>query len=70
MSYTNISIRKRDIFAYLKIYIKKHGMAPTLNEIAKEFGISRERANQILDILVTDGKIRKTNDAARNIELL
>ena len=70
MSYTNISIRKHDILIYLKAYIKKYDKAPTLNEIAKKFEISRERVNQVLDTLVADGKIRKTNDAARNIELL
>ena len=70
MSYISISTRKYQILNYLKIYMKKHGIAPTLTEIANEFEISRERVNQVLDILVTDKKIRKTKDATRNIELL
>ncbi|WP_372364794.1 LexA family protein [Candidatus Uabimicrobium sp. HlEnr_7] len=70
MSYENLSTRKRDIFNYLKIYINKNGVAPYLSEIAKEFDISRERANHILKALVKDKKIRKTDEASRNIELL
>ena len=70
MSYQNISKRKHDTFAFIKNYINNNGFAPTLAEIAREFDISRERAKHIVNALVADKKICKTNDACRNIELL
>ena len=70
MPYKKLTTRKNDTLTYLKKFIGKNGFAPTLSEIAQEFGISRERAKHIVNALVTDKKIRKTTETCRNLELL
>lgn len=70
MPYKKLTTRKNDTLTYLKKFISQNGFAPTLSEIAQEFGISRERAKHIVNALVKDKKIRKTTETCRNLELL
>lgn len=41
MSQVPLTRRQRDILEFLVRYLERHGMSPTLEEIAQEFGVNR-----------------------------
>lgn len=54
----------------IKTYIRDHGYAPSIREIAESLGVSSPATvNEHLDALVHRGFLKKTDRAIRNIEL-
>ncbi len=63
--------QKRAILEYLQKYIKDHGYAPTLSEIAKAFKLSSlATVHEHLAFLEEAGFIKRDRNNARGIELL
>jgi repressor LexA len=63
--------QKRAILDYLKHYIKNHGYAPTLSEIAKAFKLSSlATVHEHLSFLEKTGYIKRDKNNARGIEIL
>ncbi|MBI4037777.1 transcriptional repressor LexA [Candidatus Curtissbacteria bacterium] len=63
--------RQRQILDYLESYIRDHGHAPTLVEIAKNLGVkSLATVHEHLQTLEKKGLIKKSSGLARGIELL
>jgi len=63
--------RQRQILGFLNDYIKKHGNAPTLVEIAKELGVkSLATVHEHLQTLERKGLIKKSSGLVRGIELI
>lgn len=48
--------KKENIYNLYKEYFEEKGRPPTLKEIGDKEGISRERARQLTDKLIRDGK--------------
>lgn len=63
--------QKRAILEYLQKYIKDHGYAPTLSEIAKAFSLSSlATVHEHLAFLEEAGFIKRDRNNARGIELI
>ena len=63
--------RQKQILEYLKDYIKKHGNAPTLVEIAKTLGVSSlATVHEHLETLEKKGLIKKSSGLSRGIEII
>ncbi len=64
--------KKKDIFEFLKKYIKENGFAPTLSEIAKKFNLSSlATVHEHLQFLEDNGFIKKKgNIQSREIEII
>lgn len=63
---TNMLVKARAttmVYEYVMMYVLHHGAFPTYDEIASEFGYSRERARQHCERLVKLGYLRKFGTA-------
>ncbi|MDP2632660.1 MAG: transcriptional repressor LexA [Candidatus Curtissbacteria bacterium] len=68
---TVIYRRQKQILNFLNDYIKEHGNAPTLVEIAKELGVkSLATVHEHLQTLERKGLIKKSSGLVRGIELV
>jgi len=62
--------RQKQILEFIKSYIKKHGMSPTIQEIKKKFGLSAQSTiHQHINELEKKGFIEKNGSSSRGIEL-
>lgn len=62
--------RQKQILEFIKSYIKKNGMSPTIQEIKKKFGLSAQSTiHQHINELEKKGFIEKNGSSARGIEL-
>jgi SOS-response transcriptional repressor LexA len=59
-----------EALSFIENYISLYGYAPTLEEIGKFLGATKQRAHQIVDLLVVRGKIKKIKARQRNIKLI
>ncbi len=55
------------ILAYLTDYIRGHGFAPSVQDIAAEHGISKSWAYYLLRRLEREGRITRARNVARSI---
>lgn len=63
--------KKQQLLHFLEAYIKQHGYAPTLTEIAKEFGVSSlATVHEHLQFLEENGFIRRDKQQARGITVV
>jgi len=63
--------RQKEVFEFLKDYLREKGFPPTLREIASHFGLKGPKAPQkTLNILERKGYIRKVPGGSRAIEIL
>lgn len=63
--------RQKQILDFLENYIKEHGHAPTLVEIAKDLGVkSLATVHEHLQTLEKKGLIKKSSGLARGIEIV
>jgi repressor LexA len=66
-----LTSKQREIYGYLASHVDYHGYAPTLKEIAKEFGYkSLATVHEHLSDLERKGWLRRRYCEARAIELL
>jgi repressor LexA len=63
--------RQKEVFEFLKDFLRERGFPPTLREIASHFGLRGPKAPQkTLSILERKGYIRKVPGGSRAIEIL
>jgi repressor LexA len=63
--------RQKEVFEFLKDFLREKGYPPTLREIASHFGLQGPKAPQkTLNILERKGYIRKILGGSRTIEIL
>ena len=63
--------RQKEVFDFLKDFLRERGFPPTLREIASHFGLRGPKAPQkTLNILERKGYIRKVPGGSRAIEIL
>lgn len=63
--------RREAIYAFLAVYIQKHGFAPTLDEITEGVGLaSKSSVVSHLNVMEDEGAIRRLPGASRAIVLL
>jgi len=63
--------RQKEVFEFLKDFLREKGFPPTLREIASHFGLRGPKAPQkTLNILEKKGYIRKVPGGSRAIEIL
>ena len=63
--------RQKELFDFLKDFLREQGFPPTLREIASHFGLKGPRGPQkVLNILERKGYIRKKPGESRAIEIL
>ena len=63
--------RQKELFNFLKDFLREKGFPPTLREIAFHFGLKGPRGPQkILNILERKGHIRKVPGGSRAIEIM
>jgi len=66
-----LTLKQREVFDFLKEYLKKKGYPPTLREIASHFGLKGPRSPQkTISILERKGYLRKIPGGSRAIEIL
>ena len=66
-----LTTRQKEVFEFLKDYLRAKGFPPTLREIASHFGLRGPKAPQkTLSILERKGYIRKVPGGSRAIEIL
>jgi repressor LexA len=63
--------RQKEVFEFLKDFLRERGFPPTLREIASHFGLRGPKAPQkTINILERKGYIRKVPGGSRAIEIL
>jgi repressor LexA len=63
--------KQKEVFEFLKDFLRKKGFPPTLREIASHFGLRGPKSPQkTLNILERKGYIRKVPGGSRAIEIL
>jgi len=64
-----LSERKFKVFKFITNYFKENEFTPTFEEIAKDQGFTRSRANAIVNDLMKIGLIDKGDSSRRKIRL-
>lgn len=66
----NLTIRQREILAFLDTFIKKNHFPPTIREISNHFSISPKAAHDHIRALKSKGVIKAEDGRSRAIELV
>ena len=61
--------RKKQIFDYIKKYIKEHDISPSIPEMAKHFKLAVSTIHQHIDELKRDGYLNKLDNQPRTIQI-
>lgn len=62
--------RQKQVFEFIKSFIRRHGMSPTIREIKKAAGLSAPSTiHQHINALVEKGFIEKNGSSSRGIEI-
>ncbi len=61
--------RKKQIFDYIKKYIKQHDYSPSIPEMAKHFKLAVSTIHQHIDELKKDGYLNKLDNQPRTIQI-
>lgn len=61
--------KQKQIFEYIKKYIKRKGYSPTQKEIGKHFGLVKSTVHQHIETLKEKGYLNKIDNQARAIEI-
>lgn len=61
--------KQKDILNFITLYINKHGMSPTMEEISHHFKRAIGTIHEHTEELVKKGFIKKNNNSSRGIEL-
>lgn len=62
--------RKLQALGFIKRYLADWGGSPSLNEVAAELGVSRQRVNQLIRQLAREGLIAHTRGVPRSLRLV
>lgn len=62
--------RQFEVLSFIDAYIRENGFAPTLVEIAGEWGVSKVTAYEHVDELVKKGVLERTPNVARGLRIL
>ena len=62
--------RQHQTLEFIRDYRRRHGLSPTLEEIAGAFTISKVTVFEHIQALQAKGYIRKTKNRSRSIELV
>lgn len=65
-----LSPRQKQIFEYIKEFLKKRGYSPSLKEIGKRFGVGKSTIHQHVEALKEKGYLDKTIYQPRTIEIM
>ncbi len=66
-----LTLRQKEVFEFLKDFLREKGFPPTLREMASHFGLKGPKAPQkTLNILERKGYIRKVPGGSRAIEII
>ena len=65
----SLTPKRRKLLDFIRSFINTHGYAPTLDEMAEEFGVSRITIHEHVCALEKVGYLRRTKYRARAIEL-
>lgn len=57
-----VTARQEEVLEFIMKYQKEFHESPSMNDIAKHFGRSRTRANQLVHMLYKKGKLQKTEN--------
>jgi len=67
----NLTQRQKEIFQFIRSYLRSHGVAPTVDEIRRNFGLrSVATVHKHLQALEKRDCIRRSKNRARAIDLL
>lgn len=67
---STLTKRQKEIFDYIKNYLKKNGISPSLEEIKDHFKLSaKSTAHEHLSALVEKGFLKKSDNIERGYEL-
>ncbi len=61
--------RQRDVYRFIKAFIKEHGYAPHIKDIGNELGVSASTAHHHVNWLVTYGYIVRERYKTAGIRL-
>ncbi len=61
--------KQKQIYEYVKKYIKKHDYSPSLEEIGKHFRLAKSTIHQHIEALIEKGYLNKSENQARSIEI-
>jgi len=65
----SLTPKRKKLLDFIRDFINTHGYAPTLDEMAEEFGVSRITIHEHVCALARTGYLRRTKYRARAIEL-
>jgi SOS-response transcriptional repressor LexA len=60
---------QRELILVIRAFVKEHGYAPTVREIAELMGIGHGTAQRLLQNLADSGKIEKRERVARGYRI-
>ena len=60
---------QRELILVIRAFVKEHGSAPTVREIAELMGIGHGTAQRLLQNLADSGKIEKRERVARGYRI-
>lgn len=61
--------RRMEILTAIRDYQRKHGYSPTMQELAKKFGVSKVTIFEHIEALVEEGLLRRMPRKARSLEI-
>ena len=67
---TDLTPRQQQVYDYLKTYIGNSKYPPSVQEVSEHFGISIRAAYDHIKALEKKGRLRRTDNRPRSIELL
>ena len=70
MKNNKLTDRQKEIFTFIKKYIKKNSYPPSRREIADHFEIQPNAVTDFIKILIKKGKISVAPEVARGIRVL
>jgi len=65
-----LTSRQKETLQWIKEFIRKHGMPPTVRELGGAFGIKSSSAFDLLKALQKKGCLRRTNLGPRSLEII
>ncbi len=66
----HLTRRQLDVLRFVRDYLREHALAPTLDEIAERFGVSKVTVHEHLAHLERKGWIRREHGRSRAISLV
>jgi SOS-response transcriptional repressor LexA len=69
MPSTSLTRRQQEVLQFILAFRAEHGHSPTLEEMARHFGLSRTSIHEHCDQLIAKGRLSRAGEhTARNLE--